>query len=95
MLYTKTKQRANLRITNLKKIDMKNKVWNKTVILTKDQNVEIYPTEFFDGIIVETKELDDKSLNDKLYLNKDEMDLLIIKMQEMMKYVLENNNIVK
>ncbi len=68
---------------------MKNKVWNKTVILTKDQNVEIYPTEFFDGIIVETKELDDKSLNDKLYLNKDEMDLLIIKMQEMMKYVLE------
>jgi hypothetical protein len=66
---------------------MKNKVWNKTVIVTKDQNVEIYPTEFFDGIIVETKE-DDK-LNGKLYLNKDEMDLLIIKIQEMMKYVLE------
>lgn len=68
---------------------MKNKVWNKTVITTEEQNVEIYPTEGFDGIIVETKELDDKTLNGRLYLNKDEMELMIIKMQEMMKYVLE------
>jgi hypothetical protein len=68
---------------------MKNKVWNKTVIATEDQNVEIYPTEGFDGIIVEVKELDDKTLNGRLYLNKDEMELFIIKMQEMMKYVLE------
>ena len=68
---------------------MKNKVWNKTVISTEEQNVEIYPTEGFDGIIIETKELDDKTLNGRLYLNKDEMELLIIKMQEMMKYVLE------
>jgi hypothetical protein len=68
---------------------MKNKVWNKTVITTEEQNVEIYPTEGFDGIIVETKELDDKTLNGRLYLSKDEMELMIIKMQEMMKYVLE------
>jgi len=68
---------------------MKNKVWNKTVIATEEQNVEIYPTEGFDGIIIETKELDDKTAITKLYLNKDEMELLIIKMQEMMKYVLE------
>ena len=68
---------------------MKYKVWNKTVISTEEQNVEIYPTEEFDGIIIETKELDDKTLNGRLYLNKDEMELLIIKMQEMMKYVLE------
>jgi hypothetical protein len=68
---------------------MKNKVWNKVVIATEEQNIEIYPTETFDGIIVETKELDDKTLNGRLYLNKDEMELLIIKMQEMMKYVLE------
>lgn len=68
---------------------MKNKVWNKSVIATEEQNVEIYPTETFDGIIVETKELDDKTGNSRLYLNKDEMELLIIKMQEMMKYVLE------
>jgi hypothetical protein len=68
---------------------MKNKIWNKTVIATDEQNVEIYPTETFDGIIVETKELDDKTGNSRLYLNKDEMELLIIKMQEMMKYVLE------
>jgi hypothetical protein len=68
---------------------MKNKVWNKVVIATEEQNVEIYPTETFDGIIVETKELDDPAGNSRLYLNKDEMELLIIKMQEMMKYVLE------
>jgi hypothetical protein len=68
---------------------MKNKIWNKTVIATEDQNVEIYPTEMFDGIIVETRELDDKTLNGRLYLSKNEMELMIIKMQEMMKYVLE------
>lgn len=66
---------------------MKNKVWNKTVIATEEQNVSIYPTEYFDGIIVETMELDDKTLNGKLYLNKDEMELLIQKMVEMMNYV--------
>ena len=68
---------------------MKNKVWNKTVIATEEQNVEIYPTEGFDGIIIEVKELDDKTLNGMLYLNRNEMELLIVKMQEMMKYVLE------
>ena len=68
---------------------MKNKVWNKTVIATEEQNVEIYPNEEFNGIVIEVKELDDKILNGRLYINKDEMELLIIKMQEMMKYVLE------
>ena len=67
---------------------MKNKVWNKVTIATEEQEVEIFPTETFDGIIVETKELDGRS-SPRLYLNKDEMELLIIKMQEMMKYVLE------
>ena len=68
---------------------MKNKVWNKVTIATEEQNVEIYPTETFDGIIVETKELDGETESPRLYLNKNEMELLIIKMQEMMKYVLE------
>ena len=54
---------------------MKNKVWTKTVISTQEQNVEIFPTEEFDGIIVETKELDDKTLNGRLYLNKVEMEV--------------------
>ncbi len=66
---------------------MKNKVWHQTVITTESQNVSIYPTEVFDGIIVETKELDDKTSNGMLYLNKDEMELLIQKMVEMMNYV--------
>ena len=67
---------------------MKNKVWNKVTIATEEQEVEIFPTEGFDGIIVETKELDGRG-SPRLYLNKDEMELLIIKMQEMMKYVKE------
>jgi hypothetical protein len=68
---------------------MKNKVWNKTVIVTEDQDVSIYPTEQFDGIIVETRELDGDPFTSRMYLNRDQMELLIIKMQEMMNYVLE------
>ncbi len=66
---------------------MKNKVWHKVSIATEEQNVEVYPNETFDCIIVETKELDDKTGNPRLYLNKDEMELLILKMREMMDYV--------
>lgn len=66
---------------------MANKVWHKTVISTEEQNVEIYPTETFDGIIVETRELDGKTGSPRLYLNEDEMELLILKMREMMSYV--------
>ena len=68
---------------------MKNKIWNKTVISTEEQNIEIYPTEIFDGIIVEVYDVHDKTFKNRLYLNKDEMEIMIIKMQEMMKYVLE------
>jgi len=66
---------------------MANKIWHKTIISTQDQNVEIYPNETFDGIIIETKELDIKTGNSRMYLNKDEMELLILKMSEMMAYV--------
>ena len=66
---------------------MKNKVWHKVTIATTEQNVEVYPTETFDGIIVEAKELDDKTESPRLYLNKDEMELLILKMREMMEYI--------
>lgn len=65
---------------------MKNKVWHKITIATEEQNVEVYPTEGFDGIIIETKELDDKG-SPRLYLTEDEMELLILKMREMMVYV--------
>lgn len=67
---------------------MSNKIWNKSVISTEEQNVEIYPTEDYLGIIVETKELDNKD-SPRLYLNVDEMELLIVKMREMMNYVRE------
>ena len=67
---------------------MKNKVWHKVEISTEEQKIEVYPTETFDGIIVETKE-SDGSGSPRLYLNKDEMEFLITKMQAMMKYVKE------
>ena len=66
---------------------MKDKVWHRVEIATEEQNVSVYPTEEFDGIIVETKELDDKTGNSRLYLNQNEMELLIAKMRKMMAYV--------
>jgi len=66
---------------------MENKVWHKVVIATEEQNVEVYPNETFNCIIVETKELDDKTGSPRLYLNEDEMELLIAKMREMIQYI--------
>jgi hypothetical protein len=65
---------------------MKNKTWYKIEIATEEQNVSIYPSETYDGIIVETRELSNKT-SPRLYLNKNEMELLIERMIEMMKYV--------
>jgi hypothetical protein len=66
--------------------NMANKLWYRTNFLTEEQEVQISPTEDFNGIIVQTKEIDGSGRSD-LYLNKDEMELLIIKMKEMMDYV--------
>ena len=68
---------------------MTQKVWYKSVIATEEQNINVYPTENFDGIIVEAKELDDRK-SPTMYLNKDEMELLILKMREMMDYSTKN-----
>ena len=65
---------------------MKNKVWHKVEISTEEQNVSVYPTEEYDGIIVETNELDGTN-SPRMYLNIDEMEVLISKMREMMEYV--------
>jgi hypothetical protein len=66
---------------------MKNKVWHKVIIPTQEQEVQVFPTETFDGIVIYTEELDGKIESPKLYLNRDEMELLITKMREMMDYV--------
>jgi hypothetical protein len=67
---------------------MKNKVWHKVTISTEEQDVSIYPTEGFDGIIVETHgEMDGTTESPRMYLNENEMELLISKMREMMNYV--------
>jgi len=65
---------------------MDNRPWYKITIPTEEQNVEIYPNETFNGIILEVKELDGED-SPRLYLDKDEMEFLIEKMREMMNYV--------
>lgn len=65
---------------------MNNKVWHKVIISTDFHSVEVYPTEEFDGIIVEAKEVDG-SISQRTYLNEKEMELLILKMRQMMNYV--------
>jgi hypothetical protein len=65
---------------------MTNKIWHKVEIATEDQNVSIYPTEGFNGLVIEAKEMND-SPSPRLYLNRNEMELLILKMKEMMDYV--------
>jgi hypothetical protein len=66
---------------------MKNKVWHNVTISSEGQDVSISPNEAFNGIILSTKEVGEKNFISRLYLNSDEMELLIIKMQEMMNYV--------
>jgi hypothetical protein len=68
---------------------MKKKVWHKVEIVTEEQTIDIYPMEMYDDIIIETKESDGKTGSSILYLNKEEMELLIERMIEMMKYVKE------
>lgn len=63
------------------------KTFVKTTIETEEQNVSITPTEDQKGIIIETKELDDKTLNGRTYLSKAEAETLILKIQEMIKYL--------
>lgn len=69
---------------------MAEKVWYKTEIsLSADQSVEIYPDDGYDGIVVMGKEIDSKD-SYRIYLNRNEMELLIAKMKEMMDFT-ENN----
>ena len=51
----------------------------------KTENILNFFEELFHDL-KETKELDDKTGSPRLYLNKDEMELLILKMREMMDY---------
>lgn len=68
-------------------------IWHKTIIATEEHNVHVYPTECNDGIIVETFEIDDKKPSVRTYLNKDEMEMLIVKMREMMNYIEQQKKI--
>ena len=64
---------------------MEDKIWHKVTIHLDDQNVSVYPTDIFNGIIVEGEELDG-SAKYRIYLNQKQMEFLILKMREVMDY---------
>ena len=65
------------------------KVWITTEITTNaEQDIIIQPTPEFDGIVLEFKESGDEHYrNGRLYLDKDMLNTLVTKMNEMMNYV--------
>lgn len=65
---------------------MKNKIWHKVEIETEFQDISIYPTDQYDGIIIETK-LSNSKTTSTINISKDEMEFMILKMREMMDYV--------
>lgn len=62
-------------------------VWHKTTIVTEQHNIHIRPSENLESIVVETRELDGVKASGETYLNRDEMELLVVKMREMMNYL--------
>ena len=61
-------------------------MWHSVLIPTEEQNVTVSPTEGFDGIIIETREIDGTP-SPKLYLNEEEMECLILQMRAIMEHV--------
>lgn len=69
---------------------MAEKVWYKTEIsLRAEQNIEIYPDEGYDGIVVKGKDIHTNN-SYHIYLDRNEMEFVIAKMKEMMDFT-ENN----
>jgi hypothetical protein len=67
---------------------MREKVWYTTEISTEfEQNIRIQPTETFDGITIEFKDINDPTYDRHLYLNKESLEVFIAKMREMMEHV--------
>lgn len=64
---------------------MEDKIWHKVTIDLDDQTVSVYPTDIFNGIIVEGDDLDG-STKYRFYLNQKQMEFLILKMREVMDY---------
>jgi hypothetical protein len=65
----------------------KQKVFVQTEIALKDQNIIISPNETWDWVIMKTMELDGKTHSTSTYLNESEIEVLIIKLREMMNYI--------
>ncbi len=62
------------------------KTFVKTTVETEEQSISIMPTEDQQGIIMETKEVDDTHTS-RMYLNKLEAETLILKIKEMITYL--------
>ena len=67
---------------------MTKKIWFSTEISTDaEQDIRVQPTPEFDGITIEFKEAGDPLYKgNTLYLDRDTMEILIIKMRETMDY---------
>ena len=55
-----------------------------------EQKLLIQPTPEFDGIEIYIQELDGKNSKGAFYINKEELPIIIQKLQEMMNYTLES-----
>jgi hypothetical protein len=64
------------------------KIWHTVNISTEEQDISLSSTEDMTAIIVEAKELDGTPAS-RIYLTDHEMEFLILKMREMMKYIKE------
>jgi hypothetical protein len=64
------------------------KIWHTVNISTEEQDISLSLTDAFDAIVIEVKELDGTPAS-RIYLTDHEMEFLILKMREMMKYIKE------
>jgi hypothetical protein len=66
---------------------MSEKTFYQVTISAENHFIEIYPTENGQDIIIEAKEIDKVTPSPKMCLNKQEMQLLITCMTQMMNYL--------
>lgn len=69
---------------------MADKICYKTeILLSAEQNVEIYPSSGYNGIVIKGKDVHTNE-SYRIYLDRNEMEFVIVKMREMMDFT-ENN----
>ncbi len=71
-----------------------NKPWIQTKIDNHcEQTITIQPTPEFDGIELYFSEMDDSNETGAFYISKEELPVIIQRLQDMMNYVIEKNDL--